>query len=435
MRFVFILPLIVLGLGFSAEQPQAQMGGQPLPVIDLVEKAPLQTLPALRKGKRANNLMTAEGFETTLIASNLGNLSAITTDMKGNLFAADQQSGRIWHLPDRAQDGRVDQKRALAHRFDNPTGLALHSDILFVADRNAIWRVKGDHPPTILAGLRAANSTAMAHPLSLSSDGLTLFLGLQTNEGEVKLLSIDTETGTAELVETQKSDQPILALVDIGAQYPWVLQKDKFGPTIKNSHQFRDDLSFAGISPVPDIYFKRGQKPAPANHPIDENSLLVSRRAPDGFDVLIIPTKFGQPQSLAYPLLSGFFPANSRTAWGAPAALTIDSLGLLVTDAFNGDIYRVTRSAAPTAAPLDEPNPVPPLSDEPASTTPPSTLLSTIEGSQIGLASTLEGASSLDVGSTIIRDYKPLSLDDEKNGEDISIMDSEKSRTKDKRSN
>ena len=37
------------------------------------------------------------------------------------------------------------------------------------------------------------------------------------------------------------------------------------------------------------------------------------------------------------------------------------------------------------------------------------------EGSQIGSASALNRGSNLDVGSTIIRDYEPLSLD-EKDG-------------------
>jgi len=116
---------------------------------------------------------------------------------------------------------------------------------------------------------------------------------------------------------------------------------------------------------------------------------------------------------MAEPLLSGFLSSSGRTAWGAPSALLFDSKGLIFADSFNGDLYRLSYlEKRQNIAGIDAPKPV--VKDTPdnsSQTVPPSSLLSTIEGSKINSASALDTGSNISVGSTIVRDYKPLSTD------------------------
>jgi hypothetical protein len=421
MRFVFNITLALLYsllIVLAAPKVAAQTATWKHSEVNLTKGAD-QNAPRLQKGKRASQLKTLKGFQLTAIAQGLGTISTITSDGQGRLYVADQESGRIWALTDRANDGRIDLKQALPHRFDSPTGLAIHKDDLYVADKNAVWRVKGPRPPEKLAGLLAINSTGQHHPISLLPNGETLRLAIHTQDNQIKVLDIRLSDGQANLVETVSSSQPVIAFAPIQGSSPWLLLSNALGPSLNQLTAYAPSQNFTGISLMSKALIVKSETSQSGEAIIDENSMMIARQSPDGFDIVSVRTRLGKPQNKAQIIISGFSPKNARSAWGSPGALLSDQHGLLIADRFNGDIYRLTAQPVPpstkTVSSSEEISPKRAEDKkETPSTSPPSTLLSTMTGSQIDNASTLNSASGLDVGSTIIRDYKPLEVNKDK---------------------
>lgn len=381
--------------------------------INLNELAETYVAPRMQKGKRPALLKTAEGFELETLAIGMGDISALAYDGKNHLYAADRETGRVWRLTDRNQDGEFEGKQALPHRFDTPSGLAVIGDTLYVADMNAVWLVKGFLPPEILAGLRQANSKGDHHPLTLSANKKNLFLGLTTHSEEAKILSVALETGVGTLLdETQLkgsfANQSILGFSMTPNGTPWIVLDHSLGTQLNHLTPFDWGQTLTGIA----LPFSNSDEEKKWSKALP-NNLIISRQSSQGFDVIALPTNFGQAQSEGKRLLSGFLSTSGRTAWGAPSAVIFDRKGLVVADSFNGDLYRLALSPTPESVPLTgAENPITEdLTKAAINETPPSTLLSTIKGSQINTASSLSSGSNIQVGSTIIRDYKPLEAD------------------------
>jgi len=377
--------------------------------VDLGAASKNKSTVRLRTGKSVHTLKAGDGLAFRSLSQGLGTISAVAMDEKGALYVADQSGGRVWRLPDRNQDGRFDSKQALPQRFDMPSGLAVSGSTIFVADRNAIWKIEGVHPPVKLAGLLQAKSKGKQHPLSVSADGKTLYLGLTTTNGEVELLGVETQTGAATLLQKKQSNQNIVALAGLGRGTPWIALEHGVGASLGDMTEFEVSHTLTALA------LPLGSSEWPAAL---DTHVVVSRLSRDGYDVLALPAGLGQIESKGKTLFSGFLTSSGRSAWGVPGALYFDKKGLIVADSKNGDLYRL--NAAPALG-EDETETLNTPSDSQmvetdtseTSTEPPKMQVSTIkEGSQIGAVSTLDRGSSLDVGSTIIRDYEPLSLDD-----------------------
>lgn len=383
--------------------------------VDLGSPSKKKSTVRLRTGKSVHTLTAGDGLSLKPLSQGLGAVSALAMDEKGTLYVADRAAGRVWRLPERNQDGRFDSKQALPQRFDTPSGLTVSGQTVFVADRNAIWKIEGVHPPVKLAGLLQANSKGKHHPLSVSADGKSLYLGLTTTLGEAQILSVDSQTGAATFLQTAQSDQDIIALAAIGKGPPWVALEHGVGPSLENIIEFNSSQTIAALA----LPLRSSEWPEALN-----THVIVSRLSADGYDVLALPAGLGKVESMGKTLFSGFLSGSGRSAWGVPGALYFDEKGLIVADSENGDLYRL--SAAP-ALREKESDPFAANSEDQATDTdlletssePPKMKVSTItEGSQIGSVSTLNRGSSLDVGSTIIRDYEPISLDKEEADKD-----------------
>jgi glucose/arabinose dehydrogenase len=379
--------------------------------IDLNAAPSTQIEPRLQKGKRPALLKTAKDFALEPVTTGLGNISALAYDGQTYLYASDRESGRVWRLSDRNRDGRYESKQALPHRFDNPSGIAIKNDHLYVADKNAVWSVKRSLPPSILAGLRQSDSKGEFHPLALSADAQTLFLGLTTQSHETKILSIDTKTGVSDLMETGRTRSSIVSLSMAPNDAPWIITENSLGMRPSQLTQFDENQNLAGLA----LFSSNSDwSEALPNH------VILSRQSSHGFDIVATPTNFGQATSKAEVLLNGFLSSSGRTAWGAPSALVFDTKGLILSDSFNGDLYRLRYAKTlkeitnPESSMAEEPQ----TSEKPASDLPPSSLLSKVTGSQIESASSLDAGSNIAVGSTIVRDYEPLSTNKEENEND-----------------
>ena len=157
------------------------------------------TLPRVRAGGDAARMAVAGDLAASVFARRVGDVSDMVRGDDGTLFAADQRSGRIWVVRDRARDGRADTVQPLPHRFDMPSGLALGGGHLFVADRSGLWRVAGTGTPELLAPFANAGATDAPHPIVLGADG-SLRLGLSMPDGSARVLSVDARTGEASLL-------------------------------------------------------------------------------------------------------------------------------------------------------------------------------------------------------------------------------------------
>ncbi len=396
MRFGFLTLLTVTALVAWPVDSVSQ-------IIDLSEPTTRNVTPRLQVGKRMASLQVKNGFELSEVATGLGKISALALNGQGMIYTADPQSGRIWQLSDRNNDGRVDTKRALPYRFDTPTGLAAHNERLYVSDQNAIWVMKGLMPPEKLAGLRQAQSLGRPHPLAISDDGKTLYLSLTTTETTAKLLSINTESGTANLIESLSTDERVQALSSLGQDTPWVLLSHSLGPSLSRITKLNSTREFKGLAlPVSDT-----------NWPVVfSQHIILSEHSADDYSVIAVPAQLGKPTEAGEKLLTGFLSSTGRSAWGAPGAMVFDKHGLIISDSFNGDLYRLSASKdTPPKAEASES--VSNSKIEASEEILPKVPLTTNTGSQIKSLSTIGSASTLDIGSTIIRDYKPLSLENE----------------------
>lgn len=369
-----------------------------------------------RNGKNPAALKTGDGLTFERISQDLGSISAVAKDGSGTLYIADRNSGRLWRLRDRNKDGRYEFKQALPQRFDTPSGLAISGTTIYLADRNAVWVMNGTKPPRKLAGLLNSDSKGIYHPLSLSSDGKTLYLGLSTKSGEAKLLQLDTQSGEAVLIQKKSTEHQIVDLAAFGNESPWLALEHGIGASLDRITNIPTAQSLAALA-LPLSLSAANEKTWPASL---ANHVIVTRQSQDGYDVLALPVGLGQIELRGRIIFSGFMNTSGRSVWGTPGPLVLDTQGLIVADSKNGDIYHLRtdpdRTSIANLQKTPSVNVSETQSDENLSSTePPQMRVSTIEqGSQIGAVSILERGSGLEVGSTIIRDYEPLSLDKEK---------------------
>lgn len=342
------------------------------------------------------------------LQAGLGDISAIIIAENGTLYTLDEAGGRLFALPDRARDGKIDQLRVLSRGFDKPSGLAALGEYLYIADTQAIWRVNPQTRETIqLASLR--NSDARPTPRPLTARGDTLWLGL-TNmvDDGVKIISLDAGTGHAKL-KARYPNGPVTYLADRGDGQIWAALKNGLQPITAEANTYPLE---AGVSPLGFVFI--GQENLPRKWPkaLSGHILAVQTasaakqprsRTPKsgGLNIVAIGTEFSVPQSSLWVFAHGFLKSNLRHAWGTPSALAFDERGLFIADRWNGTLWRVAYDDRP--APVvrnyaDTPKtelPKPKPSLKPNET-------ETLRGSLIGSASTLTQGTTLKVGSTII---------------------------------
>lgn len=431
MRFAnFTVFVILLASIMSGASPLWAQITPSESYADLAKPSENKASLRAQTGKNISTLKVSDGLDIETVSENLGLISALAEDASGTLYVADRGAGRLWRLRDRNQDGQYELKQALPHRFDAPSGLAIYGEKIYIADRNAVWVMDGTKPPQKLAGLLNSGSKGAHHPLALSKDGKSLYLGLSTSDGEARLLKLNSITGKAALIEKKETHQEIIDLAAFGDGPPWLALEHAIGASLGNLTDISTSHSIASlVLPISSTSTENKDWPL-----LFTNHVMASRMSPDGYDVLALPAALGQIETRARIVFSGFMSSSGRSVWGEPGPLLMDKYGLLVTDSKNGDIYRLKPSPK-APKPPEEQSILASSSNQsaetPRRTDPPEMQVSTIrEGSQIGSVSTLSRGSNLDVGSTIIRDYEPLSLDDKGAEDSDTEAESESESTK-----
>lgn len=285
------------------------------------EASPDRDNPRLRSGPSAAPPTVAEGFSLTSFAKGLGQISAMDKDAEGRLFILDKRSGRLIILTDRALDGRLDLRRSVPHRFDNPTGLAVGRDTIFVADQQAVWSIGPTGTISRLAALTRSGSRDAIYHLGFTHNG-ALRLGFSKQDGNASLVGLDTETGEASQIATvpgrfigfsRGSDAPL-----------WVI------------HQTGDQRRMG-----PD--FRRGVTPPDHTDQVwldaESNEIFIStsesiHRATLGLNQLVLDET---------PLVTGFVSGAGRIRHGKPGALLRDRRGLFFADTDRGKLWLLSK--------------------------------------------------------------------------------------------
>lgn len=374
----------------------------------------------MQRGGSANTLHTINGLELNIAATGLGNISAMALGKDGTLYAADRKSGRIWSLPDRRQNGKIDLRRPLPFTFNAPSGLAIIEGIIYVADRNAVWTIEPGQAPRQLASLARANSTGEAHILLVNPDNKKLTLGLTTAKQKFQLLSLNKDTGEARLIAGD-IDGKLHSLAQRKGSEIWVSSGATLGPLGSSPLNFRRGQSIASIV-LP------GQYETPQNWPVKlKDHIIATQLGPDAMQLIAIPSEFGQASGTPRILVKGFLTTTGRVAWGQPGPIIMDKRGLFFADAHNGTLWRLSPKPAPQAKIMivDTANLPPNPNAEPKLTAQDKalTISSSIKGTQIDAKSTIIQPSSIIYGSKLIKDY------DEKK----ALEDAEKAESKPKK--
>ncbi len=131
---------LALGVGACAVLPERWAVNAPLMqlLFGLGVEAPEASTLAAR-------IHTAPGFEIGLFAEGLPNARFLRATPSGDLLVSRPHHGRIEILaPDTDGDGRSDGRRTLIEGLVQPHGLDLHAGWLYVAESNAVGRVRFD---------------------------------------------------------------------------------------------------------------------------------------------------------------------------------------------------------------------------------------------------------------------------------------------------
>ena len=414
MRFVLYASFIAL---LSSESVAAPWDKVPL-AQDAAQIAAPQKI-RLQRGGTPDSLETLDSLTLTTAATGLGEISALTIRDNGTLLAADKKSGRIWSLPDRNKDGKIDLRRPLSHSFDAPTGLTAYEDKIYVADKNAIWVIEGQTAPRQLASLQNAKSSGGPHPLLINADGTKLTLGLTTRDRGFKVLELDTSSGQAILSGEGNYGQ--LNSLAMRGNSIWASSGETLGP-------LGDDVTSLAKGQSISALLLPGQSEKPERWPAQlKDMIIASHTGPNAMQLIAIPTEFGGISAVPHILLEGFTTRTGRNAWGQPGPIAMDERGLFFADSFNGTLYRLTPKATPQPkiTIVDTDNLPKDLQSEPTLAAKRFGIESTIQGTQIDTKSTIKTPSSIIYGSQLIKDY-----DEKKAAEEAAKAEAEPEKKK-----
>ena len=391
MRFALSL---CLALAFTA--PSVAAPGDSVKLNDkTARRAPMPLGKQLRTSN--SRLQTIDGMALTEAAKGLGQVSAITLAQDGTLYAVESKRGRIWQLTDRNQDGTFEHRRPLPQNFDHPSAIAVIGETIYIADRAALWAIKPLTPKQRLASLANSQSADQKHFLT-AQDG-QLILGLNTSGHQARLMTVNIETGRAQLISSDTGT--LTAIAGRGAQTLRLAMGSKI------SRPNTPGLTETGTGTTLTSLLLPAYSGTVKNWPRRlDNHIIAAQAGPGAMRLLAIPTEFGQIADQSFVLVDGFMARSGRNAWGQPGAMVMDKRGLFFLDQWNGSIWHLSgQPVSSPPAPLQDKLPSKAVEGVAAAEEPPKPLL-LLQGSGIGSVSTIETASTLKVGSILKKDYE-----------------------------
>src|SRR6204780_2424762 len=298
-------------------------------------------------------------------------------------------------LPDSQQTGGAHQKVTFLSGLDEPFGIVVHDDYIYVGDTNAVLRYKFD-PKTSKRLGEAEKLMDLArggHPtraLVFNADGKHLFVSvgsksnvdIEKDSRRAAITICDPDGKNARLYATGLRNPVGLALEpSTGQLWTSVNERDGLGDdlppdyftSVKDGGFYGWPYSYIGDNVDPRV---NPQKPELVAKAIIPDVLLGSHRAPlqfafytgkqfpasyqggafiaehgswnrstsAGYQVVFVPFKDGQPSGDPQPFLTGLVPDPTKgNVNGRPVGVTVAPDGsLLVSDDGAQVVYRIT---------------------------------------------------------------------------------------------
>lgn len=294
----------------------------------------------------SENPLAADGMQADSFATGLGTISAMALLPDGTIFVSDKDKGRVYRLSDRRKDGRLDAISVFSQGLDNPTGLALIDDTLYVADNQAIWAqpVRGGYRK-VLAKLGNLPLSDVPRGLWPAQDKASVLISISDPNGSARIVSVDLKSGTPNLLA--QGAGPVSAIAQTPTSDLWIAAGAYIVPVRHAAWSIEDGFEITANATIDGLLLP-GQFPA---HPKSflpwADHVLVSI-GPKGqgnmkraLSVMAVPTSFGKPTEGRKTFLHGFKSENRLSGWGSPAAMVMDERGVFVADQWSGTVWRL----------------------------------------------------------------------------------------------
>jgi glucose/arabinose dehydrogenase len=335
------------------------------------------------------------GFQISLFASDFKEPRWLAVAPNGDIFLADTHGGAIYILRDPQQTGGALQRVTFLRGLDEPFGIVVHDDYIYVGDTNAVLRYKFDPKTSKRLGEaeklmdlpRGGHST---RALVFSADGKHLFVSvgsksnvdIEKDSRRAAITICDPDGNNARLYATGLRNPVGLALEPTTGQlWTSVNERDGLGDdlppdyftSVKDGGFYGWPYSYIGDTVDPRV---NPQKPELVAKAIIPDVLLGSHRAPlqfafytgkqfpasyqggafiaehgswnrstrAGYQVVFVPFKDGQPSGDPQPFLTGLVPDPTKgNVNGRPVGVTVAPDGsLLVSDDGARVVYRIS---------------------------------------------------------------------------------------------
>jgi glucose/arabinose dehydrogenase len=312
---------------------------------------------------------------------------------------SNQPSNRITLLRDTNGDGVPDVRSVFLDHLNSPFGVALVGNDLYVANTDGIVRypynpgdIKISAPATTLTPLPGGPiDHHWTKSLVASPDGSTLYVGVGSNsnitengieaeKNRAAILQVDRATGRWRIFASGLRNPNGLSFEpQTGTLWAVINERDELGPdlvpdyltSVKDGGFYGWPYSYYGQHVDPRVKPERPDLVAKAIVP---DYALSSHVAPlglafytsgslpeiyrggafigehgswnrstlNGYKVVFVPFKEGQPSGMAQDVVTGFL-NNGNQAHGRPVGLAIDKSGaLLIADDVGDTVWRVT---------------------------------------------------------------------------------------------
>jgi glucose/arabinose dehydrogenase len=341
------------------------------------------------------------GFAVNLFAAGLSSARNLITAPNGDLFLAESRAGRITLLRDDDGDGVADLILLFAGGLQEPYGLAVRPDALYVADLRGAWRfdyeagdtsARGEPELITPAGAFGPAGGHRTRNLVFSHDGARFYvaIGSAGNIAEDPLprasIQVFEADGSGQRSFATGLRNPVGMAIhpDSGDLYVVVNERDGLGDELVPDYLTRVEdgdffgwpYAYIGTNPQPGFAERRADLVARSRVP---DLLFLSHSAPlglvfydhdafpdayrgnafvalhgswnaarpRGYMVARVPFEDGRPAGYYEAFMTGFWIAGDRQAgvWGRPAGLAVAADGsLLVADDLGNRIWRVSRS-------------------------------------------------------------------------------------------
>ena len=335
------------------------------------------------------------GFQISLFASDFKEPRWLAAAPNGDIFLADTHGGAIYILRDPQQTGGAHQRVTFLTGLDEPFGIVVHDDYIYVGDTNAVLRYKFDPKTSKRLGEaeklmdlpRGGHST---RALVFSADGKHLFVSvgsksnvdIEKDSRRAAITICDPDGRNARLYATGLRNPVGLALEPTTGQlWASVNERDGLGDdlppdyftSVKDGGFYGWPYSYIGDNVDPRV---NPQKPELVAKAIIPDVLLGSHRAPlqfafytgkqfpasyqggafiaehgswnrstrAGYQVVFVPFKDGQPSGDPQPFLTGLVPDPTKgNVNGRPVGVAVAPDGsLLVSDDGARVVYRIS---------------------------------------------------------------------------------------------